>query len=95
LNDRELVFEVGNRRFRREELMNLVTATNGIALHRGIGYRGWIRFTTPAIRNIDADRLEFALKIVDSYGGKHDVLRRELEVDGRVERKRGPRITTL
>ena len=95
LGRHDLVFDIPNGRKRREEMNYLATALEGVALQRGIGVRGWLRFELAGVRNTDIDQVQFGLTIVDSFSGRHIVSKKELDASGRVEQRPGPVVRTL
>jgi hypothetical protein len=95
LRDYELFFDRANGGGRREALASLLTALEGVALNKGIGYRGWLRFELLGARNTEIERVEFRLVLVDSFDGRHPVVRKELEGPGRIGPRVGPAIRFL
>jgi hypothetical protein len=91
----QLLFEQANGGTIRENLSNLATLLSGVALEKGIGHRGWLRFELLGVGNTDVDQIQFALTLVDSFDGKHKVVRKELEASGQIRPRQGPRITRL
>jgi len=95
LQDYEFSFVQPDGRRRAEDLVSLTGVLDGLAMQRGIGYRGWLRFELRGIRNTEVDQVQFGLVIVDSFDGRHEVLRRELEGTGEIQKRPGPRVGVL
>lgn len=95
LGRHDLVFDLPNGSVRRDEMLFLPASLDRVALQRGIGYRGWLRFELAGLRNTDKDQVQFGLTIVDSFDRKHSVTKQELDSTGRVEERPGPRIRVL
>jgi hypothetical protein len=62
---------------------------------KGIGHRGWLRFELLGVRNTDVDQVQFGLVLVDSFDGRHTVVRQELDPLGRIRERPGPRVIVL
>lgn len=55
-------------------LKSLVRETEGVALLKGVGYRGWLGFTAAGVDRKEAEQVKFNLHIVDALGHKHPII---------------------
>lgn len=56
-----------------EPLLDLNHKLHGIALHRGVGYQGWLGFTANELDRKEAEAVKFNLYVLDSLGNRHRI----------------------
>jgi hypothetical protein len=62
-----------------EPVPNLLELIHNVALTRGIGHRGWLRFRVPKVTNDDVKTLGMDIWLVDALDGKHKVIFKKKE----------------